>query len=160
MGTDSSQELTTLKQQLDDLVTTHGWSTMGYYFDDSPFEGIHLIKENNIWKLYWKAPGVFFVEKRFINLIDAYQEMKKAVVEMKQREIPQSFEVDESLPPVDATANESPESETDEIEADSDGDLTDGIFSITAILMFLLPWLLVGIPLFLAIRYAILELLR
>ena len=79
-------ELERLKIQLDDLALARGWSLDGYYFDESPFEGVHLVKHGDLWKLYWKEPAIFFVERKFVNLSDAFREMLSAVTALKRHE--------------------------------------------------------------------------
>lgn len=93
-----SPELERLKIQLDDFVLARGWSLDGYYFDESPFEGVHLVKDGGLWKLYWKHPSIFFVERKFVNLSDAFEEMLNVVTTLKQNESPQHLE---SIPPDD-----------------------------------------------------------
>lgn len=89
-------ELEVLKRQLDDLVEARGWTPVGYYFDDSPYHGIHLVREKIFWKLYWISPGTGKAELRFASLQDAFQHMLAAVVIMKEQE--------SAMSPVDATA--------------------------------------------------------
>jgi hypothetical protein len=75
-------ELQQFKDKLDELAISRGWSTLGYYFDDSPFEGVHLVQDGSCWKLSFKQSGKF-AEQRFFNLQDACQAMLDAVTRLK-----------------------------------------------------------------------------
>lgn len=150
-------ELSPLKQKIDELAVARGWSTEGYYFDDSPFTGFHLVKDGSFWKLYWQEPGVIFpVEHRFGNLAEASQEMIKVVTEMKTQgsgEIPRSeteyfYTLDKSETDLN---RKNSGSESEQSEEGS----PDGLLSLAALLMLVLPWLLVGLPILIALIYFI-----
>ncbi len=149
MVTKPPPELEQLKSEFDDWVARHGWSTLGYYFDDSPFDGIHLVKSGNLWKLYWKEPGALYAERRFIHLQDAYRNMQEVVGAMKQHEAGPTFE------PVGSEIGFEADGESTEKDAGQDGDLTDVFIFFLGQLFVFLPLLLVCGPLLIVLGYAI-----
>ncbi len=148
-------ELERLKTELDGWVVQQGWSTWGYYFDDSPFDGVHLVKSANSWILYWKEPGPRYAERRYINLQDAYLNMKEVISSMKRYEGPHPDEIGRSLETPGYGTGHTADDESAAKGTDPDGDLTDFFGFILGQIFVLIPWFLICGPLLIIIWYVI-----
>jgi len=163
METDLSPELEYLVQEIDEQVTARGWATTGYFFDDSPLVGVHLAKNEDYWELYWRDPRGSLILKRFVNVSDAYPEMIKAIIFMKQGQSMQRFgntlfsepakiEIDE---PATASLHATMQDYNDE------DDFANVIYLLLALLwMLFAPLLVFGLPLYLTFIYVMSSLSR